>query len=318
MAASADPKPVVLVLSEDAAEYTSMLQPLAIQGVVIDYADNPEAALLLQRRHTVLLSQPDFAAAIIDRLPAVRWVQSTWAGITPLLKTARQDFLVTGVKDVFGTQMTEYTLGHILAHELRLAERREHQSRHHWWNQPAGRLQGKTLGVMGTGSIGAEIARTATCLGLKTIGYSQGGAAREGFSQVFPAGELEHFLQQADYIVAVLPDTPATTGLMNAARFAAMKPAALFINVGRGNLVDEDALVAALNAGELAAAVLDVFRTEPVPEDSALWDTPNLLITGHMAARSWPQDIAGIFLDNFRRYQQNQPLNFVIDRARGY
>jgi phosphoglycerate dehydrogenase-like enzyme len=320
----APPEPVslhadaVLVLCEDAAEYAPLLQPLADQGVTIDYAASAAAALQQQAHHTVMLAQPKLAAAVIDRLPEVQWVQSTWAGITPLLKTARQDFLLTGVKEVFGEQMAEYTLGHILAHELRLAERREQQARKNWWDQSSGRLRGKTLGVMGTGSIGAQIARTAKGLGLKVIGFSRSGAAREEFAEVFPAGELNEFLQQADYVVAVLPDTPATTGLMDAASFAAMKPAALFINVGRGNLVDERALQQALMQQQLAGAVLDVFREEPLSPHSPLWATPGLVITGHVAARSWPEDVASIFLDNFRRFQHREDLNFVIDRKRGY
>src|SRR5688572_7255598 len=184
---AASPKPVshhghaVLVLCDDAAEYIPLLQPLADRGVTIDYAVSAEAALQHQDRHTVLLAQPNLAAAVIDRLPEVRWVQSTWAGITPLLKTARQDFLLTGVKEVFGEQMAEYTLGHILAHELKLAERREQQLRKNWWDQSSGRLHGKTLGVMGTGSIGAQIAHTAQCLGLKTIGFSRSATAHEEF-----------------------------------------------------------------------------------------------------------------------------------------
>jgi phosphoglycerate dehydrogenase-like enzyme len=322
MARSPDPVPhhvnTVLVLCEDAAEYGPLLQPLTDQGVTIDYAVSADAALQQPNHHTVLLATPKLAAAVIDHLPGVQWVQSIWAGITPLLKTKRQDFLVTGVKGVFGAQMAEYTLGHILAHELKLAERREQQARRSWWDQSSGRLHGRTLGVMGTGSIGAQIARTAQCLGLKVIGYSRSGAAGEDFAQVFPAGELNVFLHQADYVVAVLPDTPATTGLMNAASFSAMQPGALFINVGRGNLVDELALEQALRQQQLAGAVLDVFREEPLSPDSPLWTTPGLVITGHVAARSWPQDIVGIFLDNFRRYQHKQELNNVVDRGRGY
>ena len=320
----ASPAPVshhghaVLVLCEDAADYAPLLQPLADQGVTIDYAASADAALQLQHHHSVLLAQPNLAAVVIDRLPEVQWVQSTWAGITPLLKTRRQDFLITGVKEVFGKQMAEYTLGHILAHELKLAERREQQVRKNWCDQSSGRLQGKTLGVMGSGSIGAQIARTARCLGLRVIGFSRSGSAHEEFAQVFPAGELNDFLHQADYVVAVLPDTPATTGLMNVATFAAMKPGALFINVGRGNLVDELALQQALMQQQLAGAVLDVFREEPLSPDSPLWTTPGLVITGHVAARSWPQDIVGIFLDNFRRYQHKQELNNLVDRGRGY
>ncbi|HKX56085.1 MAG TPA: NAD(P)-dependent oxidoreductase, partial [Xanthomonadales bacterium] len=152
----------------------------------------------------------------------------------------------------------------------------------------------------------------------EVIGFSRSGNTREEFARVFPAGELNDFLQQADYVVAVLPDTPATTGLMNAASFAAMKPGALFINVGRGNLVHELALEQALRQQRLAGAVLDVFREEPLSPHSPLWATPGLVITGHVAARSWPEDVASIFLDNFRLFQQQQELKFVIDRERGY
>ena len=310
--------PAVLVLSEDAAEYRPLLNPLADQRITIDYATSADEALQHEHRHAVLLAQPNIAAAIIDQLPAVQWVQSTWAGITPFLHTKRQDFLLTGVKEVFGQQMAEYALGHILAHELRLAERREQQREKNWWSQPSGQLQGKILGLMGTGSISTYIARTARCLGLKTIGFNRSGSACEGFSEVFGESELNHFLEQADFVVAVLPDTPQTSRLMNAQRFAAMKPTAVFINIGRGNLVDELALEQALRQGQLAAAMLDVFRDEPLSPDSPLWSTPGLVITAHVAAVSWPQDIAAIFLANFRRFQHTQELQFLIRRERGY
>ncbi len=318
MGAEPSHHPSVLVLGEDAADYRPLLGPLAQQGVRIDYAESRDAALGFPDVHTAMLAQPDLAAGIIDQLPGVQWVQSTWAGITPLMHTARQDFLLTGVKKVFGEQMAEYTLGHILAHELKMAERRVYQIQRAWWDQPSGSLHGKTLGVMGTGSIGAHIARTAQCFGLKAIGFNRSGSAHQEFSQVFSEPDLDSFLAQADYVVAVLPNTPQTTGLMNARRFAAMRPAALFINVGRGNLMDEPALEQALKTEKLAGAVLDVFRREPLSPDSPLWTTPGLIITGHVAARSWPEDIAAIFIDNFRRYQQQRELIYLIDRDRGY
>lgn len=308
----------VLVACSDAAEYPQFLETLSKRGVALSYADNAEEALQAYTNQQVLLAQPDMAATVIDRMPTVRWVQSTWAGIAPLLNTQRQDFILTGIKDVFGPQMAEYSLGYILAHELQLNQRLEKQQARHWWHQPTGKVGGKTLGIMGLGSIGRHIARVAEGFGLSLIGLNRTGTAEEGFDRVFAVERLHDFLALADYVVAVVPDTPATTGLMNAAGFAAMKPTALFINIGRGNLVDEADLVEALAGGELAAAVLDVFRTEPLPADSPLWNTPNLLVTGHVAARSWPQDIAGIFLENFQRFQQQQGLKFVIDRERGY
>ena len=125
-------------------------------------------------------------------------------------------------------------------------------------------------------------------------------------------------LAQSDYVVAVLPDTRATTGLLDAAAFRAMKPAAVLVNAGRGNLIDEAALAAALAAGELAGAVLDVFRTEPLPAGSPLWAAPNLVITAHVAGFSPPTEVSAIFAANYRRYTAGQPLEHVIDFDRGY
>lgn len=251
-------------------------------------------------------------------MPTVRWVQSTWAGITPLLNTRRQDFLLTGVKDIFGPQMAEYALGYILAYEQKLLQRHRKQSAQEWWHQASGSIVGKTLGIMGTGSIGAHIARSAKGFGLEAIGFSRSGTASDGFKRVFAADQLHKFLAESDYVVGVLPNTAATSTLMNAASFAAMKATALFINIGRGNLVDEEALVAALKAGTLAGAVLDVFQHEPLPQSSPLWQTPKLVVTGHVAARSWPRDIVGIFLANYQRFTASQPLENLIDRQRGY
>jgi phosphoglycerate dehydrogenase-like enzyme len=308
----------VLVACGDAAEYPPLLQELASESIELGFASNTEEALAAWSGQAVLLAQPDIAAALVDQLPGIRWVQSTWAGITPLLHTQRQDFLLTGIKNVFGAQMAEYTLGYLLAHELKLVQRLEKQKSGQWWPEYTGRLSGKTLGIMGLGSIGGHIARVAAGFGLRLIGLTRTGSPQTGVQQVYTVSRLHEFLAQADHVVAVLPDTPATTGLMNAAAFAAMKPAALFINVGRGNLVDEAALAAALQLGQIAGAVLDVFREEPLPANSPLWCAPNLAITAHIATRSWPEDVAGIFVDNFRRFQNGQELNYLVDRNRGY
>lgn len=308
----------ILVLGEDAHDYQALLKSLSEQGVAVDYATTPLAALDAYQDQRILLAQPDFAAAVIDNMPGIEWVQSSWAGIKPLLKTRRRDYLLTGVKDVFGAQMAEYSLAYILAHEQKLAERTRRQLMHEWWHEPSASLVGKTLGIMGTGSIGSHIAHTARGVGLEVIGFSSSGEAREGFEQVFPSRELHTFLARSDYVVGVLPDTPATTGLMKTASFAAMKSSALFINIGRGNLVNEQDLDLALKEGQIAGAVLDVFRQEPLPQDSPLWHTPHLVITGHIAARSWPRDIAGIFLDNYQRFIGGKALNFQVDRIRGY
>jgi len=310
--------PAVLILTHDAEEYLPWLQELVAAGVDLAVATSAAAARAVYSGQTVILGQPDLAATVLDEMPAVRWVQSSWAGITPLLNTERADYLLTGVKDTFGPQMAEYVLAYLLANELKIFERLGRQASRSWWDEPSGTLAGKVIGIMGTGSIGSHIARSLIHLGVCVTGFSRGGAPVDGFDRVYAGDQLGEFLEEPDYVVCVLPDTPGTRHLLNETAFQRMKNHCCLVNVGRGTVVDEQALVKALYDGELAGAVLDVFQTEPLPGDSPLWNAPGLIVTGHVAARSWPEGIAAIFRENYRRYCAGEPLEYQIDFARGY
>jgi phosphoglycerate dehydrogenase-like enzyme len=174
------------------------------------------------------------------------------------------------------------------------------------------------MGVMGTGSIGLAIAKHAAALGVGVTGLSRTGRKVAGFETVLPAERIDEFLPGLDYLVCVLPDTAETTGLLNAETLALLPEHAVFVNVGRANVVDGDALVKALNDGKLGGAILDVFDEEPLPGDSPLWDTRNLTITAHVAAVSYPELIVPIFLENYRRFTSGQDLMHVIDFEQGY
>jgi len=311
-------RPGVLVLTDDAEAYLPHLSELARQGTDLVAATTPQSARAAYAGQAVVLGQPDLVAATLEDMPDVRWVQSTWAGITPLLALGRRDYVLTGVRDVFGPQMAEYVLGYLLARELRLLERREHQLRRDWWPAESGTLRGKTLGIMGTGSIGRDIAGLAAAFGMRVIGYSRGGAPVEGFERVFPADGLAEFLPLPDYLVSVLPDTPETFELLDEQAFRLMRGACYLVNVGRGNVIDESALAAALKRAEIGGALLDVFQQEPLPADSPLWDAPGLTVTAHMAAKSHPPDIARIFVENYNRFVAGKKLNYPIDFERGY
>ena len=311
-------RPAVLVLTDDAEAYLPLLSELAREGTELVAVTTPQSARAAYAGQTVLLGQPDLAAAVLGDLPAVRWVQSSWAGVTPLLALGRRDFLLTGVKDTFGPEMAEYVLGYLLAREIRLVERLEHQRRRDWWPAESGTLRDKTLGIMGTGSIGRCIASMAGAFGMRVIGYSSSGAPVEGFEDVFRAEQLTAFLAVPDYLVCVLPDTPQTLRLLDEKAFRTLRRTCCVVNVGRGNVIDEAALAAALRSGEIAAAVLDVFQEEPLPADSPLWDAPGLTVTAHMAAKSHPPDIARIFVENYNRFVAGEPLNHLIDIERGY
>jgi phosphoglycerate dehydrogenase-like enzyme len=308
----------ILVLARDAAEYGPLLEPLRGAGADITLADTVEAARACAPGPPVVLGEPDLVAAMLDDLPGVRWVQSTWAGVTPLIEHHRRNYHLTGVKGVFGPQMAEYVLGYLLAHQLRLLERLGRQAQRDWWPEPSFTLAGGTLGILGTGSIGVEIARRARVFDLAVIGLNRSGRAQADFDRVWPVADLADFLPRADFVVSVLPDTPATRSLLDAKAIAAMQPGACFVNVGRGSVIDEAALAEALNRHHLGGAVLDVFNEEPLSRVSPLWHAENTLVTAHVAARSWPRDIAALFIDNYRRYAAGEALRYIVDFDRGY
>jgi phosphoglycerate dehydrogenase-like enzyme len=311
-------KPGVLILARDAGEYLALLEDLAGGGACLTAAETLDDARGAYTGQPIVLGQPDLVAGALGEMPGVRWVQSNWAGVTPLLDLGRSDYVLTGVKGIFGPQMAEYVLAYLLANELKMFERLGRQANRSWWEETSGTLKGKTLGIMGTGSIGRYMAKMAQPFGMDITGFSRGGASVEGFERVFAANQLGDFLAEPDYVVCVLPDTPGTRLLLNADAFRAMKNGCYLVNVGRGAVIDEKALAEALLAGELAGAVLDVFQREPLPPGSPLWNAPGLIVTAHVAAKSWPEDIAGIFRENYRRYDAGEPLKYSINFERGY
>lgn len=305
----------VLILDRDAEDYA---ERLAGEDARFLWAPRPKEVPQGAESATVVLGEPAMVMEAVERLPQLAWVQSTWAGVTPLLPLAERGVTVTGVKEVFGGQMAEYVLAGLLNQVLQLREREAAQRERRWWPEPTATLAGLTLGVMGTGSIGSVVAERARAFGMRVLGYSRSGRSQPGFERVFAAGSLHDFLSACDHVAAVLPDTPETRKLLDAAALAAMRPGALLVNVGRGTLVDETALLSALQAGRLGGAMLDVFETEPLPPGHPFWGCPGLTITAHVAARSWPRDIAEIFRGNLRRFQAHQPLRFRLDPERGY
>ncbi len=312
-----DATPSVLIIGSDA----EALAKIVVEGqpdANLALAGDASQAIDAYAGQRILFGSPLAIAEALPNMPAVDWVQSTWAGVTPLISLERRDYVLTGIKGVFGRQMAEYVAGYLLAHELRIVQRYEEQKARRWWEGVSGSVSGKRLGIMGAGSIGADIARLCTGLGMTVTGLSRSGSAVPGFERVLPVARIAEFLSGLDYLVAVLPDTPDTDNLLSAETLSLLPAHALFVNVGRSNVVDDSALVAALRDGKLGGAVLDVFDEEPIPDNSPLWAAPNLLVTAHMAAVSHPDLIVPIFLDNYRRYCAGSTLVNVIDFDLGY
>jgi phosphoglycerate dehydrogenase-like enzyme len=310
--------PDCLIITAAAEEFAEEISRLAEFPIPVKICLSAEQALAEYEDQPVLFGNPVMIAEVLSRMPAVDWVQSSWAGNTPLITHERRDYVLTGIKDVFGPQMSEYVMGYLLTHELKVLERMKEQHQHHWFKECSGTLEGKRLGIMGTGSIGKHIAETAKCFGVTVTGLSRSGETLPEFENVLPVEQLHEFLKGLDYLAATLPQTTATDNLLDAAALEKLPNHAYFINVGRGNVVDDDALIDALRNNTLAGAALDVFDEEPVPKNSLLWDTPNLSITAHVAAVSHSDLIVPIFLENYRRYIRQEPLKYVIDFDAGY
>jgi phosphoglycerate dehydrogenase-like enzyme len=263
----------------------------------------------------ILLGPPDIVAQCLDEAASLRWVQSTWAGVTPLVAHPRRDYVLTGVKGVFGQAMSEYVLGWLLALERRIIDRARQRC---WDDRIEPGMANRRLGILGTGSIGCAVARGGAALGLSIRGLNSDGRAVDGFSACYAARDRLQFAAGLDYLVALLPDTAATRNLVDRDLLHCLSPGAIFINAGRAGSVVEDELLAALACGQLRAAVLDVTPVEPLPPDDRLWSVENLYLTSHTAAPSAPETLAGVFCDNYRRYLAGEPLQHQVNFERGY
>ncbi len=300
---------MILVVTGDAGELVERIG--AGVGVV-----SPELVTPEMLSAEILLADPVSAAAIIPRLPHLRWVQSTWAGVEPILRAGiPEGVTLTSVKNVFGPQMSEFVFGHLLAHTQEVVDRTLART---WNRRIPRRLQGSRMGILGTGSIGTALAVTARHFGMEVVGCSRGGAPRQEFDRVFPVSRRLEFATDLDHLVVVLPATGDTVNLVDAELLARLGPGATLVNVGRGITVDTDAVVEALGTGRLAHAVLDVLPVEPLPDDSPWWRVTGLVITSHTAADSHPADIAVLFLENLDRHRSGRPLIGVVDPVAGY
>ena len=276
-----------------------------------------EAEILFDFDHTHRADLPELA-------PNLRWVQATSAGIGQFVKRIGYDArmpntVFTTASGVHARPLAEFCMMAVLMHYNRLLHILAEQRAHHWERYAATDLADRTLAVVGLGNIGREVARMARALGMRTVGTRARGDD-DSVDRFFAPTELHAMLGEADVVVVIVPHTPGTEQLIDGAAIAAMKSGAFFINIARGLVVDEPALIAALQSGHLGGAALDVFTEEPLPVDSPLWDMPNVLVSPHSASTSDRENerITDLFCANLRCYLDGEPLDNVLDSARLY
>jgi len=305
--------PQFLIVADKSAPWTDAVMALSAshrRAVVVA----PDADIETSALEVVVGAPPDLVA-IIPRCPRLRWVQSTWAGIDAIAHFASETLQITPLKGVFGPAMTEYVMGWLLAIERNVISRASHTQ---WTPSLEPRITGKRMGVMGTGGIGAAIALAAKSFGVEVIGLNSDGRAVEGFTACYPSADRQAFAEGLDYLVSVLPQTSQTNNLIDHEVLMRLNPRAIVINAGRGNAVVEADLIASLNAGHVRAAVLDVFREEPLPPDDPLWSTPGVHITSHTAGPTPDEAIGEVFERNLKLYIAGEPLTDAVQPGRGY
>jgi len=292
---------------------------------LVDYSKMEEEIRDAEVVITSFLRPEQFAAA-----RRVRWIHSPAAGVHQLLHPAfvASDVVLTNARDVHAPVVAEHVIAQIFALAKQIPACVRYQQKQTWAQQliwdgsPRPReVMGATLGLVGLGAIGREVVQRATALGMKVIAVREHPEkSAEGVAAIYGPQDLNKLLSQSDFVVLAAPVTAGTQHLINEKSLGHMQPHASLINVGRGALVDETALAAALRKKQIAGAALDVFEEEPLPADSPLWQLENLLITPHTAnltEKLWERHYA-VICASMRRYLAGEDLPSVVDKSRGY
>ncbi|GAB2642661.1 D-2-hydroxyacid dehydrogenase [Vibrio panuliri] len=301
----------LFILTEQNETYQKLVESYNLPNLVI----TKEA-----REAHIVLAAPPLLAPKLNQFEKLVWVQSIYAGIDALIKDSlRQDYLLTNVKGIFGQQIAEYVLGLTIDHYRHFNLYREQQRQQQWLAHSYQTLSSKTMVIVGTGEIGSYLAQMAKAFGLITIGVNTRGIPKTNspFDYIYHIDELASAIGKADIVVSTLPETPSTQGIFNQTNFS-QASSILFFNVGRGSSIEQTALLAALDSGKVAQAFLDVFEQEPLPSEHPYWAHPNVTITPHIAAVSFPEQVVKIFADHYIEWEQGYSLHGCIDFSKGY
>jgi phosphoglycerate dehydrogenase-like enzyme len=313
----------VLLWTDSTAAYLDAVKAAGLDDrVSIDTLPRKDRPSPEQLARTEALMAATVPAGLLPAMPKLRWAQSMTAGVEGwlALPDLPGGLTLTCARGTHVESMPENIMGALFYVAKPYALVAENKKLGKWVQTVPQPLTGKTLGILGLGAIGREVARMAAAFGIRVIGTKRRPEAIPNVAEVFPSEDAPKVLAQSDFVLLLLPATPETNNFINAERLAMMKPQAWLLNFGRGHLIKDDDLIAAVKAKKIAGAVLDVFRQEPLPAEHQFWSTDGILVLPHIGGPHPQRDrfVARLFVDNLRRFVNGEPLKEVVDRKAGY
>ncbi|MBM3622151.1 MAG: D-2-hydroxyacid dehydrogenase [Alphaproteobacteria bacterium] len=313
----------VLLWTDNTSAYVDAVKAAGLaERVAIDALPRKDKPSAEQLASTEAMMAPAVPAGLLPTMPKLRWVQAMSAGVEGWLALSDlpTGLTLTCARGTHTESMPENIIGALFHVAKPYATAVANQKSTKWVHTVAQPLTGKTLGILGLGAIGAEVARIATALGMRVIGTKRTPEAVANVAEVLPPERTDDVLARSDFVLLLLPATPATDNFMDAKRFARMKPTAWLLNFGRGHTIKDADLIAAVKEKKIAGALLDVFRQEPLPASDPLWTTEGIVVLPHIGGPHPQRDrfVAKLFVDNLGRFLDGKPLKEVVDRVAGY
>ncbi|TWT15121.1 D-2-hydroxyacid dehydrogenase [Reyranella sp. CPCC 100927] len=313
----------ILLWTDSTRAYVEAIAAAGLSDrVAIDTVARKERPSADQLARVEVLFAPGAPPGVLSAMPKLRWVQSMTAGVEHwlALPDLPPDLALTCARGTHRESMPENILGALFYVSKPYAAAVESQKRRQWVPTVAQPLSDKTLGILGLGVLGEEVARLAAALGMRVVGTRRRPAPMANVADVLPPERTDEVLAQSDFVLLLLPATPQTDNFIDARRLGAMKPTAWLLNFGRGHLIKDDDLVAAVKQKTIAGAMLDVFRQEPLPAEHPFWTTDGIIVLPHIGGPHPQRDkiVARLFVENLDRYLRGASLKEVVDRVAGY